>query len=149
MASSCLTDNLAMRATLLVISGITARIGSFQMAIYSVGVYLLNINYALGIGLQTSAVTLIGRAWGEGSHRRLADCRRRIERIGLISSAALAALIIGSGRLFFAFFSSDETFLGIGAMSAVLIGIITIFQSFKFIYDGCLKGVGMMKESMF
>ena len=68
---SCAVDNLAMRATLLVISGITARIGSFQMAIYSIGNYLLNVNFALGTGLQTSSVTLIGRSYGEGVYDRL------------------------------------------------------------------------------
>ena len=148
MAKSCLTDNLAMRATLLAISGITARIGSFQMAVYSVGVYLLNVNYALGTGLQTAAVTLIGKSYGQGDLKRLADYRKAITRLGLIGSAALAVCIMASGRLFFAFFSTDETFIEIGAASAVLIGVVTIFQSFKFIYDGFLKGVGMMKESM-
>ncbi len=149
MAKSCLTDNLTMRATLLVISGITARIGSFQMAIYSVGNYLLNINYALGTGLQTAAVTLIGRSWGEGNLARLAEYRKRIEKLGLISAAVLAVIIMAGGYFFFAFFSSDESFIRIGTISSLLIGVITIFQTLKFIYDGCLKGVGMMKESMF
>ena len=148
MAKSCVVDNLSMRAALLVISGITARIGSFQMAIYSVGNYLLNVNFALGSGLQTSAVTLIGRSYGEGDCKRLAAFRKAIMKIGMISATVLAVLIMGGGRAFFSFFSTDEAFVATGAYSCLFIGVITLFQTLKFINNGCLQGVGMMKEVM-
>ena len=149
MAKSCVVDNLSMRAALLVISGITARIGSFQMAIYSVGNYLLNVNFALGSGLQTSAVSLIGRSYGEGDYKRLADFRKAIMKIGMISATVLAVLIMGGGRFFFGFFSTDEAFVTTGAYSCLFIGVITLCQTLKFINNGCLQGVGMMKEVMF
>lgn len=149
MTKSCAIDNLSMRATLLVISGVTARIGSFQMAIYSIGNYLLNVNYALGSGLQTSAVTLIGRSYGEEDYRQLADYRKRIMKIGMISAVVLGVLIAGCGRPFFQFFSDDEVFVSIGGISCLFIGIISIFQVMKFINSGCLQGVGKMKEVAF
>lgn len=149
MTKSCAIDNLAMRATLLVISGITARIGSFQMAIYSAGNYLLNVNFALGTGLQTSAVTLVGRSLGEGDPKKLSNYRKHILRIGLISASVLAVIIMLGGRFFYAFFSEEEAFVSTGTISCYIIGVITIFQTLKFINNGCLQGVGMMKESMF
>jgi Na+-driven multidrug efflux pump len=146
---SCAIDNIAMRATLMAISGVTARIGSFQMAIYSVGTYLLNVNFAMGNGLQTASVTLIGRSYGEGNEDHLYGFRRAILKIGLIASIALALVIIFGGRFFYAFFSTDEEFITIGGYSCIFIGIITIFQVIKFINTGCLQGIGKMKEVAF
>ena len=148
MAKSCVVDNLALRLTLLVISGIIARIGSFQMAVYSIGNYLLNVNYALGSGLQTSAVTLVGRSYGKREWKLLSDYRIAITKLGMIFAAILAALIMLCGRFFFGFFSTDAQFITTGAISSIFIGVITIFQTLKFIYNGCLQGVGMMKEVM-
>ena len=149
MTRSCALDNLNMRLALLIISGITARIGSYQMAVYSVGNYLLNINFALGTGLQTSAVTLVGRAHGRGDQAGGDQTRRAITRIGMISAAVLGVLIAAGGRLFFSFFSQEETFITMGATSAIFIGVITLVQTLKFIYNGCLQGMGRMKEAMF
>ena len=148
MAKSCLIDNLSMRVTLLIISGITARIGSFQMAIYSIGNYLLNVNYALGTGYQTSAVTLIGRSYGENDFGKLKDFRKKILMLGMISAAVLSVVIVFGGKAFFRFFSDDETFITMGGISSIFIGVIAIFQTLKFINTGCLQGVGKMKEVM-
>ena len=149
MTKSCAVENLSTRATLLAISAITARIGSFQMAIYSVGTYLLNVNYALGTGLQTAAVTLIGRSYGKNSYKEMADYRKAITKLGMICAAVLAVIIMVGGKFFFSFFSEEETFVSIGAISCIFIGVITLFQTLKFINNGCLQGVGMMKEIMF
>ena len=149
MTKSCALDNLALRATLLAISGVTARIGSFQMAVYSIGNYLLNVNFALGTGLQTSSVTLIGRSYGEGEYRRLSEYRKSVVKTGMISAAVLSVLIMAGGGLFFSFFSADEAFVKTGRISCLFIGVITIFQTLKFINNGCLQGVGMMKEVAF
>ena len=146
---SCAVDNLNMRLALLFISGITARIGSYQLAVYSVGNYLLNINYAMGTGLQTSGLTLIGRAWGKGDLELVTATRKTITKLGMTCAVILGIVIAAGGRPFFSFFSQDEEFIRIGTISAVLIGIITISQTLKFIYNGCLQGMGMMKQSMF
>lgn len=149
MMKSCVVDNMATRVTLLIISAITARIGSFQMAVYSVGMYLMNVNFALGTGLQTSAVTLTGRYYGENNYENMAVCRKTILKIGMISAAVLAVAIMGGGKFFYGFFSKEESFVSTGAISCLFIGVITIFQTLKFINNGCLQGVGMMKEVMF
>lgn len=70
------------------------RIGSFQMAIYTVGNYLLNVNFALGTGLQTSAVTLIGRSYGEKNRKRISDYRKAITKLGMISSRSPVSILL-------------------------------------------------------
>ncbi|MBQ6111067.1 MAG: MATE family efflux transporter [Synergistaceae bacterium] len=149
LTKSCTMDNLNMRFALLLISGISARIGSYQMAVYSIGNYLLNINFALGTGLQTSAVTLIGRAYGKENYYMINKIRIAITNLGLIFSTVLSILIAAGGRLFFSFFSQEQEFIAMGTSSAVFIGVITVSQTLKFIFNGCLQGMGMMKQSMF
>ena len=109
----------------------------------------MNVNFALGTGLQTSAVTLVGRSLGEGDPKRLSNYRKHILRIGLISASVLAVIIMLGGKFFYAFFSEEEAFVSTGTISCYIIGVVTIFQTLKFINNGCLQGVGMMKESMF
>ena len=58
MAKSTIADGMVTRVSILIIGAIVARIGSYQMAVYSVGMHLMNINQALGSGLQTSGVTM-------------------------------------------------------------------------------------------
>ena len=148
LTKSCATDNIAMRATLLAISSITARIGSFYMSIYAIGNYLLNVNFALGTGLQTSAVALVGKSYGAEDKEKINQYKNALMRIGFISAVIVGALIIISGKAFFGFFSDDPKFISVGARSCLLIGAVTIPQTLKFVLNGCMQGVGAMREVM-
>lgn len=148
MAASTVTDGIIMRISILLIGGVVARIGSFQMAVYSVGMHLMTVNQALGTGLQTSAVALIGRSYGAKDKALMDQYKKYIIRLGFVSAAALGVLIILSGRWFYAFFSDDPEFISMGATSCLFIGAITLSQTLKFAYAGCLQGVGAMKEVM-
>ncbi|MBP3238796.1 MAG: MATE family efflux transporter [Lachnospiraceae bacterium] len=148
LAKSCVTDSLAMRLSLLFISGIVARIGSYQMAVYSVGMHLLNVNFALGTGLQTAGVALIGRSYGAEDKKMMKTYKNSLLRIGNITAVALALVIIAGGRWFFGFFSEDEKFIEMGTISCCIIGIITLAQTLKFVYSGYLQGIGAMKQVM-
>ena len=148
LTKSCVVDTITMRATLLAISGITARIGSFYMSIYAIGMYLLNFNYALGTGLQTSAVALVGRSYGEGSTEKVNRFKNAHIRLGLICSIVLGMIMAVGGRWFFGFFSQDPKFISVGFTSCILIGLASISQTQKFILNGCLQGVGAMRDVM-
>lgn len=148
MYRSTFTDSLATRVSILIISGIVARIGSFQMAVYSIGMHLLNVNVAVGTGLQTAAVALIGRSHGARDKALLKQYKRNIISLSAVSALVLATLFILGGRTFFGFFSNEAEFISIGAKSCLFIGAITISQTLKFAYVGCLQGVGAMKEVM-
>lgn len=148
MYKSTFTDNLATRVSILIISAIVARIGSFQMAIYSIGMHLLNVNVAVGTGLQTAAVALIGRSHGAKDKELLKQYKNNIITLALYSAFFLAALFILGGKTFYGFFSNDPEFISIGTKSCYFIAAITISQTLKFAYVGCLQGVGAMKEVM-
>lgn len=148
LAKSTITDSIAMRLSLLVISGIAARIGSYQLAVYSIGMHLLNVNMALGTGLQTAAVALVGRSFGAGDAGLMEAYKKQCERIGGIAAAILSVMIMSTGRWFYGFFSDDKAFIHMGAISCIFIGVITLSQTLKFVYSGYLQGVGAMHEVM-
>ncbi len=148
LAKSCITDSLAMRISLLLIAAIVARIGSYQMAVYSIGMHLLNVNMALGMGLQTAGVALVGRSFGADDKNAMKAYQKCILKIGFCTSVLLAILIIAGGRWFFGFFSNDDVFIKMGAYSCIFIGVITLSQTMKFVYSGVLQGIGAMKEVM-
>ncbi len=118
------------------------------MAVYSIGMHLLNVNLALGTGFQSAGVALIGRCYGASDTRGMHAYKRQMVRLGIISASVLAALIILGGRWFFGFFSQDNAFVTMGTISCIFIGLITMSQTLKFVYSGCLQGVGAMKEVM-
>ncbi|MBQ7706717.1 MAG: MATE family efflux transporter [Lachnospiraceae bacterium] len=148
LAKSCITDSLAMRLSLLFISGIVARIGSYQMAVYSVAMHLLNINFALGTGFQTSAVALVGRSYGASDKETMNAYKKQSVKLAMNAAIILAILTIVGGRWFFGFFSDDPEFIRLGSISCIFIGVITLAQTLKFVYSGCLQGIGAMREVM-
>lgn len=148
LAKSCITDSLVMRLSLLFIGGIVARIGSYQMAVYSIGMHLLNVNMALGMGFQTAGVALIGRCYGASDVEEMHAYKKKLTGMGLFTAIVLAAIIMLGGKWFFGFFSQDPDFITMGAVSCIFIGMITLSQTLKFVFSGCLQGVGAMKEVM-
>ncbi len=148
MATSTVTDGLVMRISILLIGAVVARIGSFQMAVYSIGTHLMTVNQALGTGYQTSGVALIGRSYGANDKELMNKYKDCIVKLGAISAVILGLMIVLGGRWFYAFFSDDPEFISMGAKSCLFIGAITLSQTMKFVYSGCLQGVGAMKEVM-
>ena len=148
MAKSTVADGLITRISILIIGAIVARIGSYQMAVYSVGMHLMNVNQALGSGLQTSGVALIGRYHGAKDKEQLNVYKSHLVKLSLITSVVLGLAIVFGGRWFYGFFSDDPVFISMGATSCLFIGVITLSQTMKFTYTGCLQGVGAMKEVM-
>ena len=145
MATSTVTDGLATRISIRLSGSVVARSGSFQTAVYSLGVQLLSINQALGVGLQTSGIALIGRSYGAGDTQKMKEYKRTIIMLGTIAAISLGVLIILCGRWFYGLYSDDPEFISLGAKSCIFIGVISLSQTLKFAYTGVLQGVGAVK----
>lgn len=140
-------ENLLTRLGFLITSGITARIGSFSMSVYSVGQHLMNVNFALGNGLQSAAIALVGRSCGEKDNEKIRIYSKRLLCYGLISSAALSALIFLISNLYGRLFSADAEFIRQTAIVCYIIAVISPIQTVKLIYTGLLQGVGNARST--
>ncbi|MGN0404392.1 MAG: MATE family efflux transporter [Bariatricus sp.] len=142
-------ENLMTRVGFLISSMITARIGSFDMSIYSIGMTLMNITFAFGDGLQSAAVALIGRSIGEKRVDKVKDFMVAVQKCGLECSIVIGLLYAVFGRLYYSFFSSDTLFINKGMVVSFIIAIIGPIQVAQIIFNGALKSMGCTKETLF
>ncbi|MEE1199131.1 MAG: MATE family efflux transporter [Christensenellales bacterium] len=148
MWKKIVTENLFTRVGFLLTSMLAANTGSFSMSVYSVGMHLMNINFALGSGLQSAAVALVGRSYGSGDKERIRSLSESILRMGAISALVLSAVFVVFGRPYYGFFSGDPEFIRTGVISCVIIGIVSPIQTLQIIYNGIFQGTGDVQYTM-
>lgn len=141
-------ENILTRIGFLFSSMICARIGAFDMAVYSVGMILMNVSFAFGNGYLVSSVALVGRSLGEGVKDKVRLYCKYIQSSGFLCSLVLGLLYILGGRFFFGFFNEDPEFLFKGMIVCAFIGIIGPFQVSQLIYNGVLKSMGKTKITL-
>lgn len=142
-------ENLMTRVGYLISSMITARIGSFDMSIYSIGMTLMNITFAFGDGLQSAAVALIGRSVGERRSDKVQDFTIAIQKCGFECSIVIGILYAIFGRLYYSFFSADPVFINKGMIICFIIAVIGPILVAQIIFNGVLKSMNCTKQTLY
>ena len=142
-----MTENVLTRVGFLISSSLTARIGSFAMSIYAVGMHLMDLNFAIASGFQVAALSKTGHLNGSGERDKINSYAVRILFFGLIFGLALSALIIVFAEPYYSIFSSDEAFIQNGVAVCAIIAIVSPIQIVKIIHTGLLQGLGKMRET--
>ena len=140
-------ENVFTRLGFLISSALTARIGSFAMSIYAVGMHLMDLNYAIASGFQVTAISKTGHLNGAGERDKINTYAVRLLFFGLIFALALSALIIAFAEPYYSIFSSDEQFIQSGVKVCMIIAVISPIQIVKIIHTGLLQGLGKMRET--
>jgi len=141
-------ENFMTRIGILLASIICARIGSYDMAVYGVGVILMNFSFAFGNGFLSASVALVGRAVGEGIKERILLYCKFIQRSGFICALVLGLIYVVGGRIFFGFFNSGEEFILKGITACVFVAVAGPFLVSQLIYNGILKAMGKTKVTL-
>lgn len=139
-------ENLFTRLGFLIVSIISARAGSFALAIYSVGMHVLNINSDLGTGLKVSATALVGREYGAENMKKAKSYSEVTLAIGLLFAVFIGIFIAIMGKSYYGLFSNNTDFINTGAKVCILIGIICPIQSRQITLSGILQGLGEFKK---
>ncbi|MDD4291424.1 MAG: MATE family efflux transporter [Clostridia bacterium] len=148
MLRKIVLENLLTRVGFLISGMIAARTGSLSMSVYSIGMHLLNVNFALGSGMQTAAVALVGKSFGAGNTEEIKSYSKQILKFGAIASIVLSAAFIVLGKPYYSFFGDNDTFITMGAISCIIIGLISPIQTAQIIYSGIFQGVGDVRYTM-
>ncbi|MDO4739418.1 MAG: MATE family efflux transporter [Eubacteriales bacterium] len=148
MWKKVVSENLATRLSFLLAGIIAAYTGSFSMSVYSVGMHLMNINFALGSGMQAAAVALVGKSFGAKDDNGVRAYSDMILRMGMIAALVLSVLFIAFGRPYYAFFGDEEAFIRTGMLSCIVIGVISPIQARQIIYNGVFQGTGDVRFTM-
>lgn len=141
-------ENLLPRAGFLITSIIAARIGSYDMAIYAIGMHLMNVNFSIGSGFQTAAIALVGRSYGAKNLGGIKTYSRQILKTGLIFALCISAFMAVTGGYYFELFNKSPEFIKTGQFVGLIMAVITPFQTMQIIFNGCLRGVGDMKAPL-
>ncbi|MEG1012328.1 MAG: MATE family efflux transporter [Ruthenibacterium sp.] len=148
MWQKVVVENLLSRVGFLISGIIAARTGSHNTAVYAVGMHLLNIIFALGNGLQSAAIALVGRSFGANKPADVRSYAQRILNLGLILSVSLSICFLALSKTYYSWMGSDPQFISNGVLSCAFIAVIAPIQSRQLIYNGILKGMGEVKYTM-
>ena len=103
-----MVENVFTRIGFLISSALTARIGSFAMSVYAVGMHLMDLNFAIANGFQVAALSKAGHLNGSGERDKINSYAIRILFFGLIFALALSALIIAFAEPYYSIISCEN-----------------------------------------
>lgn len=141
-------ENLLTRMGFLLCSMVSARIGSFDLSIYSIGMTLVNISFAFGDGLQSAAVALVGRSAGEKNSSKVKNYTTAIQKCGFECAIVIGVMYAVLGRWYYSFFSSDPVFIHKGMIVCLIIALSGPVQIAQIIFNGVLKCMDCTKQTL-
>lgn len=127
------------RVSYFILAIINARVGSYVYSVYSVGMYFLNVNFAVGNGLSTACLTLIGKA--SEDRAKTGACLRAFRRVIVCAAACLVLLWLVCGRSVFALYSREPDFIRMGTVSVAFFLLITPLHILSLSLQGILNSL--------
>ena len=138
--------NLGQRVTTafgyVVFASMINGLGGISTAAHTIANTVESLFYIPGYGMQTSAATLSGNAYGAKDHGRL-------KRLGSTVLLLETCLMIASGSLLFLFaeplvrlFSRDESVVRLGSTVLRMVAVSEPFYGIPIVVEGLMQGVG-------
>ena len=149
LAKNICLENLLTRVGYLLASIMTARTGSLDTSIYHVTLNLMNVNFAIGDGLQVASVALVGRSVGKGDVDDVRLYTKSIFRAGMGCAVVLALLYVVGGNFYYGLFSEDPEFIARGCIAGIIVATMTPFQIPQIIFNGVLKCMDCTKQTLY
>ncbi len=142
-------ENLLTRVGYLLASIMTARTGSLDTSIYHVTLNLMNVNFAIGDGLQVASVALVGKSVGKGDVSDVRMYTRTIFLAGMGCSFVLALLYAAGGNFYYGLFSDEAEFVARGCIAGFIVAAMTPFQVPQIIFNGVLKCMDCARQTLY
>jgi len=137
-----LAQRLATTLGYVVFASMINRLGEVSTAAHTVANTVESLFYIPGYGMQASAATLSGNAYG-------AKDKDRLDRLGKTILLLEVGLMILSGALLFIFaeplvrlFSSNEEVVRLGATVLRMVAVSEPFYGIPIVVEGLMQGVG-------
>ena len=144
---SVLSEGIVTKFGLIIVSAVNARMGSIGLAAYSVSSQMLSVNAAVGRGIQSAGVAIVGKCNGENNIDELKRYALKLRRSAWIMAVVFAVIIVLIAPWYSGLFGSNEVFLKLAIMTCYFTAATTIVQVPKFMYTGLLQGLKRMKDT--
>ena len=142
VGSGSFVEQLCMRAGFLTYSMAIAGLGTITFATHQIMINILSLSFSFGEGYGITASSLVGQNLG----RRRPDLSivygHICQRMSVVTSTAVLALLLTRGRALLALFSDNPLVMESGSRVLLLMAIIIYGQSSQMIYLGSLRGAG-------
>ena len=140
---SIFLEQILVRTGLALTAIMAAKMGDDSLAAHQVGMNILSLSFALGDGLQSAAVALVGRSLGQKKPELAKEYGRTCQAFGAFVSFVLAVILFfGSDIIMGMFFKNDPHIVDIGRNIMRMIIVVVLFQTRQVVYMGCLRGAG-------
>jgi len=145
ISSSSLVEQIFIRIGFLMYAKAVAGLGTIEFATHNIAMQVMSITFSVGDGLSIACTALVGHSLG-AKRPTLAILYGRVsQRIGLMISLVLAALIIVFRARIMGLFSIDPEVLALGENILIILAICVVFQISQVITIGSLRGAGDVK----
>ncbi len=141
-AYTALIEQFLLRFGFLLVSILTANLGTEAFALQQVGMNVMALSFSFGDGMQVAAVSLIGQSLGKGKPELAKRYGNICQRMGNIISIVLSILYLIGGRWFFSLYFKEPELIATGVHIMRLMVFIVLMQIAQVIYMGCLRGAG-------
>ena len=148
LSANFMSEDVIKRLSFLLIGIIAAKTGTKAFAAHQVGMSLLNLAFAFGMGMQTASVTLTGNALGKKNIQLARKYTRNCLTSGLALGCILSVFILIFGTKFFGIYFSDTSIIEIGHIINFYIAAIVPIQICQVIYSGSLRASGDVKYTL-
>ena len=135
-------ENIAARIGFLATALIAARLGTEEFAAHNIGMNVLGLGFSFADGMQVAAVALAGEALGAGLKDTAKQYGSICQRIGLVISMILAALLFFGGRWFYGLYFREPHIIEMGELICRYLILIVLLQISQIIFTGCLRAAG-------
>jgi MATE family multidrug resistance protein len=126
----------------VILFGMVGRFGKDALAATSAVLSCVNVSVMPIVGLSTALTAAVGKSIGEGKKDVAIKQTSVCLRIGLVYMGLIGLCLLVFRNGIMAFWSSDDTVIGIGIRIFVLAAIYQVFDAATLIYNGSLRGAG-------
>ncbi len=141
-AYNALIEQILLRFGFLLVSILTANLGTQAFALQQVGMNVMALSFSFGDGMQVAAVSLIGQSLGKGKPELAKRYGNICQRMGNLISVILSVLYLIGGKWFFSLYFNEPELIATGVQIMRLMVFIVLMQIAQVIYMGCLRGAG-------
>jgi len=137
-----LVRTLALRAVLLVTTGVAAKYGDETLAGHQIALTIWSFLAFSLDALAIAAQAITGRALGAGNSSSARHAARTMARWGIGAGVVTGVLVLASSRVISRGFTSDERVIGAATGAFVVIALVQWLAGYVFVLDGVLMGAG-------
>ncbi len=148
LTTNFLSEDFIKRISFLLIGIIAAKTGTEQFAAHQVGMMLLNLAFAFGMGMQTASITLAGNALGKKDIALAQKYTHNCIGCGILLGLTVGFCTFAFGKDFFAIYFTNDSFLSIGKTISTFAAIIIPVQVCQVVYSGSLRASGDVKYTL-